>query len=176
MTPQPAHLLLADPPWKFGDKLPGKTRGAERNYKCLTPKELAAFPLPPIAPDAILLLWRVASMQQEALSLARAWGFVVKSEIVWLKLTGGCKRHFGMGRYVRAEHEVCLIGARGQATSLVKNHRTRSTFQGPTGLHSEKPAEFYALVEDLFEGPRCELFARKRRAGWIQFGDELPDS
>ena len=62
--------------------------------------------------DCLLLLWRVAAMQQEALDVARAWGFTVKTELVWEKLTKTGKPHFGMGHYLRGSHEVCLLATR----------------------------------------------------------------
>lgn len=169
------RLLVADPPWKFGDKLPGPTRGAERNYECMTVEQICAFPIPKMLPDSILFLWRVASMQQEALDVAKAWGYVVKSEIVWIKHTKTGKSWFGMGRYVRAAHETCLIAARGKAAQHVIDHGVRSVFEfeAPVEGHSVKPDAFYALVEQLVIGPRAEIFARKRRAGWTQFGDQL---
>lgn len=188
----PVSLIVADCPWKFGDKLPGTKRGAERNYRVLTVDELCAYEIPMgdtlwsvancpgIMPSAILCFWRVASMQEEALRVMRAWGFTCKSEIVWRKRTKNGKRHFGMGRYVRMEHEVCLIGARGAALSLVQRKNVRSTFAAPMPLdaegrviHSAKPDRFFQIVERLFAGPRLELFARKRREGWIQYGDQL---
>jgi N6-adenosine-specific RNA methylase IME4 len=172
----PFHVLCADPPWQFGDKLPGPSRGAEKNYKCLSLAELKAFELPPLAPDAILLLWRVSAMQEEALSVCRAWGFVPKSEIVWRKRTLTNKRHFGMGRYVRAEHETCLIASKGRGNILVKLRNVRSVFSAPTGRHSEKPEAFYTLVESWLEGPYAELFARQERKGWLCLGDELDGS
>lgn len=172
---EPVKTLVADPPWKFGDKLPGPSRGAEKNYRCMTVAELEAFPSTwtfELAADAYLLLWRVASMQEEALAVVRAWGFVVKAELVWLKRTSTGKRWFGMGRHTRAEHETCLIATRGRARPLRRD--VRSTFEGIVKGHSTKPDEFYALVESLFPGPRAELFARRRRDGWFQYGDELP--
>lgn len=173
---EPAHLLLADPPWKFGDNLPGAKRGAARNYHTLTPEQIGDFPLPPLAESCILLLWRVAAMQEEALMVARRWGFVIKSEIVWVKAAGPMltRLHFGMGRYVRNAHETCLIGTRGSALKLVTDHSTRSVFFAERPLaHSAKPLGFYSLVERLFAGPRVELFARNRRPGWTQYGDQL---
>ena len=83
----PFSVICADPPWSFSDKLPGPTRGAAKNYSCLSTKELHTFPLPPIAENATLFLWRVASMQQEALDVIQAWGFRLKTEIVWVKIT-----------------------------------------------------------------------------------------
>lgn len=132
---------------------------------------LEAFPLPALAPDAVLFLWRVAAMQQEALALVKAWGFTLKSELVWVKSTVRGRRHFGMGRIVRAEHEVCLIATRGRPA--VRQHATRSTFTAPVGRHSAKPDAFYEVVEELYEGPYVELFGRRTRAGWDVRGNEV---
>lgn len=175
---EPYRVLCADPPWKFGDALPGPSRGAEKNYPCLTVVELCAFSLPPLADDCTLFLWRVASMQQEALDVIKAWGFTVKTEIVWLKKTVHGKRWFGMGRTVRAEHEVCLVAQRGRPETL--SHAVRSTFEvncdgleAIAGRHSAKPEEFYQIVESLRAGPYVELFARRQRPGWTCLGNEL---
>lgn len=187
-------VLVADPPWSFGDKLPGQKRGAARNYRVLTVEQIKAFPLPPLADDALLFLWRVSAMQEEALAVMRAWGFVPKSELVWLKskhsgppilnekelpddgmaraFKDGRQLEFGMGRYTRMQHEVCLIGRRGKAR--VRDHGVRSVFFAPRRAHSQKPDEFYGLVERLHAGPYVELFARARREGWDARGDELP--
>ena len=165
------RVLVADPPWKFGDSLPGPGRGAEKHYPCLTVDELEGFPLPDMADDSLLFLWRVASMQEEALRVARAWGYVVKTEIVWRKRTATGKRWFGMGRIVRAEHETCLICKRGRPEIL--SHSVRSTFDAPAGRHSAKPDKFYDIVEELSDGPYVELFARRKRPGWDCFGNEI---
>jgi N6-adenosine-specific RNA methylase IME4 len=119
----------------------------------------------------------------------RAWDFTPKSEIVWVKTTQdpvliGPSRiedgllpagrlHFGMGRYVRASHETCIIAARGTAIPLVQSHDMRSVFFAKVGAHSEKPEQFFEIVERLCSGPRLELFARRKRPGWTTVGDEL---
>ncbi len=77
-----------------------------------------------------------------------------------------------MGRYVRAEHETCLIATRGRVQ--VADRAIRSTFDAPVGVHSAKPDAFYAIAERLSAGPYTELFARTPRKGWQQFGDQLP--
>ena len=41
--------------------------------------------------------------------------------------------------------------------------------------HSEKPEEFYAMVESLCPAPAyLELFARSARQGWTAWGAEAP--
>jgi N6-adenosine-specific RNA methylase IME4 len=159
-------VLVADCPWKFGDPLPGNGRGAEKNYRCLTVKEICNYGPPEMAPDSYLFLWRVSSMVEEAYQVVRAWGFVPKTEIVWRKVRESGKLHFGMGRTLRAAHETCIVATRGKPKP--KNLSTRSIFD----RHSAKPEIFCDLVEALCEGPYVELFARRQRPGWTCFGDE----
>lgn len=210
-------VILADPPWSFKDHLPGKSRGAAKQYKTIptdalvnylpiaegrdllleaverharmsdifsgpVPRTMLPCPLPPpieVADNAVLFLWRVASMQADALRVMEEWGFTQKSELVWLKRTRSGKRHFGMGRSVRNEHEVLLIGHRGKPRRLSPAN-VRSTFEGevrkvPWALtgHSVKPLEQYEIIERLYAGPYLELFGRESRVGWTVFGDEM---
>lgn len=93
MTPR-ASVLVVDPPWSFGDKLPGAGRGAAKHYGTLSPAEICAFPLPPLERDCVLFLWRVASQVREANAVISAWGFEpTGGELKWVKLTpasAGC--------------------------------------------------------------------------------------
>ena len=57
-----------------------------------------------------------------------------------------------------------------------RRHDVRSVFFASVGRHSEKPEAFDALVEGLCRGPYAEVFARRRRAGWQSYGDELPEA
>lgn len=168
-------VLVADPPWQFGDALPGKTRGASKRYGCIPTADLCAargFDFPALGPDAVLFLWMVESMQHEALYVCDTWGFVPKTSLIWIKRTSTGKRHFGMGRTLRAEHERCIVATRGKAAPAVRN--VRSTFEAPVREHSQKPDEFYTIVERLYPDARkFELFARTERPGWTQSGDQL---
>lgn len=166
-------LLMADCPWRFRDRLPGKGRGAAKHYACMSVDELCSLRLPTEGDrDSVLFFWRVASMQEEALRVIKAWRYSVRSELVWQKTTRTGKPHFGMGHYVRASHETCLIAVRGSALPAV--HDQRSTFSAPVGVHSAKPDEAFRIAERMY--PRAtyyELFARRIRRGWIQSGNEL---
>lgn len=177
---KPFSVLCADPPWSFGDKLPGKRRGAARNYATLTLVELLSFPLPPLAPDCYLFLWRVASMPQEALDVVRAWGFTPKTEIVWNKLTARGKAWFGMGRTTRAAHETAIVATRGRPQRRAANVRdvfsAKVPRDGKRYIHSAKPEEFYELVERLATGRYVELFARRQRPGWTCLGNEMAEA
>jgi N6-adenosine-specific RNA methylase IME4 len=184
---KPFRVLCADPPWGFGDKLPGPARGALKHYATMKTEDICAVPLPPMAADSLLFLWRVGAMQEEALRVMRAWGYVPKSEVVWVKTQEppkpfldshrldlpSARLAFGMGRYVRYAHEVCLIGARGKAAAMINDHAVTSVFFAERQEHSRKPEDFYDIVESLASGPYCELFARRARKGWTCKGIEL---
>ena len=83
-----------------------------------------------------------------------------------------------MGRIVRGSHETCVVAARGKYMEPTSKSE-RTSFRAPRGKHSEKPEEFYRIVErlyplELWPESHVEVFARRRRRGWIQIGDELP--
>jgi len=204
---EPIKTLCADPPWPFGDKLPGPSRGSAKNYDLMDLNDIKAFldstsisggevydggNVPDVnrsireclAPDCRLFLWRVASMQEEALEVMQAWGFQLKTEIVWVKTSKATdlqpdakelgendKLHFGMGRTVRMSHETCLIGVRGKPDLL--SRAVRSIFFAPYVKHSAKPEIFADIVEKLSPGPYLELFARRIRPKWTCLGNEI---
>lgn len=167
------HTICADPPWPIKDKLPGPGRGSVKKYDLISMTDLLNYNLPDLASDCRLFLWRLASMQQEAIDVMKAWGFKLKAEVVWLKRTPKeGKIWFGMGRQVRMAHEVCLIGVRGHPKVLSRS--VRSVYEAPWVRHSGKPEGFYKeIVEKISPGPYCELFARTQRPGWTCIGREI---
>jgi hypothetical protein len=86
---------------------------------------------------------------------------------------------FGMGRSVRAAHETCLVCTRGKPKRAAANIRSRFAAPVPVDanrkyIHSAKPPEFHELVETLCgDVGRVELFARRRRPGWVTYGLEV---
>ena len=167
------RVVVADPPWAFRDSLPGKAnwRGAAKHYPLMLTRDIGLMELPPIADDALLFLWRVSSMQREALMVCQMWGFEPYGEMVWQKLTVRGNPVMGMGRVTRNGHESVLIGRRGRP--VIRDHTVRSIFAAPVGRHSEKPELFFDMVQRLARGPYLELFARRQRDGWTCMGDEL---
>lgn len=174
---------VADPPWKPRDKLPGSTRGAVRQYPCMSTRDICDLAIPPAADDAILFLWRLSSMVEDAYQVCRSWGFDPKSEIVWNKLTKLGKQWMGMGRTVRASHETAIVAVRGRSSKVIANKGIRSTFAAPVPvgsdgryIHSGKPDAFFELVETLVVNGLCvELFSRRERFGWHSIGNQLPN-
>lgn len=170
MTQNQYQTIVADPPWPFKDRLPGPKRGSASHYPLMTVGGIGAYldkvgVADQIAPDARLFLWRVASMQREAQMILDAWGFALKAELVWVKQTSKGKLWFGMGHQVRNSHEICLIATKGHPPTLSRS--VRSVFMAPNVRHSQKPEEFFDIVEQLSPGPYLELFPRDhQREGW----------
>lgn len=173
-------VLVADPPWQFADANSNGQRGAEHKYRCMRLDRIMAHPIPVITGPAVLLLWRCAAMQLEALQVAIAWGFVTKADLVWQKLTKNGRPHFGTGRYFRGSTETCILATRGTPYPAVRDQRNTFSARCPVDahgrvIHSAKPDEFFEIVERLWPTARkIELFARKRRDGWEQHGRQLP--
>lgn len=181
------RVLHADCPWQNDDQLPGE-RGASHKYVTMPTRDICALRLPPTEPDALLFLWRLASMQWDALEVALRWGFTPKSELVWVKTKSysgleipvvGAEPEpgrMGLGHYTRNDHEVCIIAAKGRGASLIQAHNVRSVVYAPrTPEHSEKPEAAYMAIEHMIGdlSPCLELFARKARPGWTCWGNEI---
>ncbi|HEY3379563.1 MAG TPA: MT-A70 family methyltransferase, partial [Armatimonadota bacterium] len=161
-------VILADPPWQYENS---RLNGApDDHYRTLSTQELCAFPVSEVATtNAVLFLWVPNPLLEDALAVMRAWGFRYVTNIAWLK----DKATYGkLASYVYGKHELLLIGVRG-------NHLPRegslpeSVLMAPKGVHSAKPVDVYALIEGMYGGPYLELFARRQRAGWKVFGDEV---
>lgn len=193
-----ARVIVADPPWSFGDGLPGPKRSARKHYRVMSAEDICAFPLPPHDPrGTVLFMWKVSAMQEEAFRVVRAWGFVPKSEVVWVKLPAGrlakdvvvvkgtpmiwvannmVRPRRGMGRYVRLAHESCVIAVKGSTkvvAAMLKRRDVPSVMFAERGRHSAKPEAFFDVVESLYPGPYVELFARRAREGWTCLGNEV---
>ncbi len=159
--------LVVDPPWKYGDSLPGPGRGAAKHYDVLHVMQVAELPVPDLAePNAHLWLWTTNSFMDDALWLAKYWGFTHKTILTW------CKPQIGMGRYLRNTTEHCLLSVRGklpwQGPLNIPSH-----FVAPRQQHSQKPQAAYDIIAQGSPGPRIDMFARAQRDGFVAWGNEI---
>ena len=153
-----------------------------------------------VADEGFLILWSTAAalLEGHAVQVCRAWGFEPKQIGVWIKgrieivpprdgahgnaIDAALILQIGMGWALRGAVEFFIVATRGQYTKLLKNKGTPNVLLAPEDLvllaskreHSRKPDEMYDLIERTFPGPYLELFAKHRREGWTQHGDELP--
>lgn len=161
-------VILADPPWVRGQS--GQTKGAEKYYPLMGTERIANMPVSDLAAsDASLFLWAIPGAIEDALFVMRRWGFTYKSQAIWDKY------YLGLGHWFRFNHELLLYGERGKPQPW-KYRGQRSVLPYPRMEHSVKPAEQFALIERVLDGPYLELFARRRpntRADWRVWGNEV---
>jgi N6-adenosine-specific RNA methylase IME4 len=170
-----AGVIYVDPPWTFRTYSGrGKQRSAERHFDVMSLDDIKMLPVAPLAANACaLLLWAVCPELPGALDVIRAWGFEYSTVAFgWVKQNPSGEGLFtGMGYHTRSNIELCLLGLRGAPARLVKDvHQVVMT---PVGEHSEKPEEVARRIERLYPGPYLELFARRPRAGWTVWGNEV---
>ena len=76
---------------------------------------------------------------------------------------------------IRNVTELLLFGTRGKMRTLAPGRRQVNLFGTRKQEHSRKPREAYNIIEACSPGDYLELFARSRREGRTQWGDELDD-
>ncbi|HMO41693.1 MAG TPA: MT-A70 family methyltransferase [Saprospiraceae bacterium] len=168
--------ILADPPWQFQNRT-GKMAPEHKRllrYPTMELKEIMDLPVPKLAAaKSHLYLWVPNALLQEGLRVMEAWGYTYKSNLVWFKIRkDGGPDGRGVGFYFRNVTELILFGVRGSMRTLQPGRRQVNILSTQKREHSRKPDEIYDLIEACSPGPYLELFARFRREGWRQWGNE----
>jgi N6-adenosine-specific RNA methylase IME4 len=168
--------ILADPPWQFQNRT-GKMAPEHRRllrYPTMELKEILELPVSRLAAaKSHLYLWVPNALLQEGLRVMEAWGFTYKSNLVWYKVRkDGGPDGRGVGFYFRNVTELVLFGVRGSMRTLTPGRTQVNILSTRKREHSRKPDEIYDLIESCSPGPYLEVFARFRRPGWKQWGNE----
>lgn len=167
-------VVVADPPWQFerwSDK--NQKKGAADQYDLMSLEEIKAVPIGHLAKgDSLLLLWTCgwAIATGAAQEIARAWGAIPVTELVWIKTTRLGKVRMGPGYRARTMHEPILLAKWGSP----QHKAFPSSFSGIARRHSEKPVEFDQIVIAATIGQeRCNLFsAGIERPGFAGWGED----
>ena len=170
-----SHLpraVVADPPWwpklhanTKGRKAGPYRAGPQRYYRLMSVEQIITCK-PETHPKAHLWLWVINQHVDWGYAVARAWGFEPQQMITW------AKPGFGTGQF-QSNSESVLVCRKGGPVGNAFKKTSCTWFKWPRGRHSEKPGEFFDLVERVSPGPYLEMFARRRRSGWVQMGDQL---
>jgi N6-adenosine-specific RNA methylase IME4 len=168
--------ILADPPWQFQNRT-GKVAPEHRRllrYPTMDLEEIKNLPVGKVsAAKSHLYLWVPNALLKEGLEVMRQWGFTYKTNVVWYKIRkDGGPDGRGVGFYFRNVTELILFGVRGSMRTLQPGRTKVNLFSTRKREHSRKPDEIYDIIEDCSPGPYLELFARFRRKGWDQWGNE----
>jgi N6-adenosine-specific RNA methylase IME4 len=159
-------LIYADPPWQLGN--PDSDHAPEQHYPTMPLEEIAALDIP-AADNCLLYLWVANPVLPAGLQVLEAWGFEYRGNEVW------DKKRIGLGVWTRYQHELLLIGRKGNASPAQPELLCPSLFSAERTRHSEKPPIVYERLEQLYpERNKLELFARTKRPGWTPWGNEVP--
>ncbi len=171
-------VILADPPWKYDKKVTGGSlsSGACQQYSVMDIKDIASLPIGDLIGDnCALFMWVVSPKLYDGIDVIwESWGFrYVTKAWTWVKANkSGFGFFTGMGHYTRANTEDCYLCIKGSMP--VARHDIQALIYSPVREHSRKPDEQYAKIEKLYPSMKyLELFARKKRAGWDSWGNEI---
>ena len=158
-------IIYADPPWRYDNGTPG--REIENHYPTMTDEDICNINVP-AAKDAILYLWATAPRLESGLAVLYAWGFKYKTQAVWDKV------RIGMGFWFRGQHEILMVGTRGNVSPPSQALRISSMIRCPRGRHSAKPDYVRDKIAEWYpDVPKLEMFSRLKRPGWDAFGNEV---
>lgn len=171
--------ILADPPWQFSNRT-GKVAPEHRRlsrYTTLSLRQIRELQVADIAKaESHLYLWVPNALLPEGLQVMESWGFKYKTNIVWHKVRkDGGPDGRGVGFYFRNTTEMVLFGIRGRLRTLAPGRRQVNVIRSRKREHSRKPDELYKIIEECSPGPYMELFARGKKEGWDQWGNEVEE-
>ena len=160
------QLIYVDPPWDYKNK--ASNGAASDHYSTMKLEDIKRIPVWEVAAkDAVLAMWYTGTHTEEAIELAQAWGFRVRTMkgFTWVKLNQYAERRFNTapesgelvdfsdllamlnnetrmngGNYTRANTEDLLIATRGIGLERV-NASIKQVVYTCLGEHSEKPWE-----------------------------------
>lgn len=159
------NVVYADPPWEYEVPLRGD---ADTHYQTMKLESICELKVPS-AENSILFLWATNPKLQEALTVMKAWGFNYRTNMVWVK------DKIGTGYYFRGQHELLLVGTKGNVDVPAEADRVSSVLMAPRQEHSRKPPpKVYELIEQMYPNRHyLELFARNERQGWTAWGNDI---
>lgn len=168
------RCIQMDPPW---EERGGGGRGAQNHYDLMSVEAIwrtvVSAPVWRPHPNGChLWCWYTDNFLLDALSLVDRLGFRYVRQAVWPKAS------WGMGQYLRGQHENVLLAVMGSLAPLPTAASTSSVIveRNPAARrkHSRKPVEAYEMIERVSPGPRLEMFAQVARDGWDRWGAQAP--
>jgi len=164
------NIIYADPPWNYETILErngmhGKVNGIAYYYGLMNIEDIKEITIL-AGDDSWLFLWTTATKLLDGIEVVKSWDYEYKTCAIWDKW------ELGLGWFFRIQHEILLIGKRGDPPK--PKNVVRSIFEEKRTTHSKKPNCVRKWIEESFpDCPKIELFARQRHKGWDTWGIEV---
>lgn len=158
-------IIYIDPPWQYDNKVP--SRAIENHYPTMSMDELINIDIP-AKDDCVLFMWVTVPFLDTGIDLLRKWNFTYKTCCIW------DKEIIGLGYWFRNQHEILLVGIKGDVSPPMPENRHPSVYQEKRGKHSKKPDYYYEIIENMFpHKSKIEMFARDKRQNWAVWGNQV---
>ena len=159
-------VIVIDPPWQM-EKIERDVAPNQTSFDYPTMDEAALTKLEvPTADDCHVWVWTTHKHLPMALRLLDAWGLKYVCTFTWHK-PGGFQP-FGLPQY---NCEFALYARKG-TPQFVETKAFPVCFNAPRGAHSEKPQDFYDVLNRVTAGRRLDMFNRRRIEGFDGWGNE----
>lgn len=165
--------IVADPPWEYPEGFAGGPGHGDWTptplpYPSMSVAEICALRVAELAAqDCRLWLWTTNKYLPDAFGVMAAWGFKYRQLIVWHKLDSNLG-----GSVAPNSAEFLLVGVKGHPP-IKRKWKTSVVGLAHGKRHSQKPREWHYLIEQVDEGPRLEMFARRPMLGWSVWGNQV---
>ena len=165
-TSERYDVILADPAWTYDVEAVRPEDRISSHYHQMSSQEICDLPVRNIVnKNSYLFLWVTSPKLNDGLKVLQSWGFDFLTSIAW------DKELMGLGHVVRTQHELILIGRKGQPKPPAI--KFRSVIREKRTDHSRKPEKSYEIINMMFpDASKIELFARWVHQGWIGVGNE----
>ena len=162
-------LIYADPPWAY-DFQESKSRMIENHYETMDIEDIKDLDIP-AAKNSVCYMWTTSPKLKQGIETLESWGFEYRTNAIWDKMK------IAQGYWFRGQHEILLVGKRGDYSPPDPGDRRSSVFRSKAGEHSAKPDKVRAHIEKAHpDAKKLELFSRDGRVGWTMWGNEVADT
>lgn len=163
--------VVMDPPWPLS-----MVHLYNSGYKSEMPYDLegllyiSRIPIRKITDkNSRLFIWTTHRFLPDCLNLMKNWGFKYNCLFIWDKYGG--PQMLNCPQY---DCEIIVYGYRGTPGEFLSRKAFRTMIRAKRSRHSEKPDDFYEMIERVCPGPRLDIFARRGRGPeWDFWGNEV---